>query len=263
MWSAASGQAATGEIIQLNGVDCYISKPTDYPHVSAKLLLLLTGGTGIKSTNNQIQADMFASNGFLVVMPDLFDGDPAPNMKTDEQDDVPLIEKIKMRVADTAKSFLIDMWLARHTEDKVLPILHKIIKGCNEKFQNAVNNGFYGVGYCFGGRYILHLASDREIHSSWGHPDSQDVATNAIKGPVLKAGSLAHATQVSPDDFVGLKAPVSLVCVEDDVLFPAETRTAGEDYMNKNNIEHEVQVYPSVPHGRWSIFFTPGQRFPY
>ena len=57
----------------------YVSKPSEYPHVPAKLLLLLTGGTGLKSVNNQIQADTFASEGFLVVMPDLFGGDPAPN----------------------------------------------------------------------------------------------------------------------------------------------------------------------------------------
>jgi poly(3-hydroxybutyrate) depolymerase len=48
----------------------YISKPNDYPHAPSKLLLLLTGGTGIKSTNNQLQADKYASEGFLVVMPD-------------------------------------------------------------------------------------------------------------------------------------------------------------------------------------------------
>lgn len=48
----------------------YIAKPADYPHSPSKLLLLLTGGTGIHSTNNQLQADKYAGEGFLVVMPD-------------------------------------------------------------------------------------------------------------------------------------------------------------------------------------------------
>lgn len=48
----------------------YVAKPSDYPHSPSKLLLLLTGGTGLKSTNNQLQADKYASEGFLVVMPD-------------------------------------------------------------------------------------------------------------------------------------------------------------------------------------------------
>jgi dienelactone hydrolase len=48
----------------------YISKPADYPHSPSKLLLFLTGGTGIHSVNNQIQADRYAAEGFVVAMPD-------------------------------------------------------------------------------------------------------------------------------------------------------------------------------------------------
>ncbi len=48
----------------------YITKPSDYPHSPSKLLLFLTSGTGIPSVNNQLQADKFAGEGFLVVMPD-------------------------------------------------------------------------------------------------------------------------------------------------------------------------------------------------
>jgi dienelactone hydrolase len=33
----------------------------------------------MQSVNNQLQADLFAKEGFLVVMPDMFDNDPAPN----------------------------------------------------------------------------------------------------------------------------------------------------------------------------------------
>ena len=58
------------EIAKFNDVETYIAKPADYPHSPSKLLLLLTGGTGIHSTNNQIQADKFAAEGFLVAMPD-------------------------------------------------------------------------------------------------------------------------------------------------------------------------------------------------
>jgi len=244
------GQASTGEIIKLNDIDVYISKPNEYPHVPSKLLLLLTGGTGLKSTNNQIQADKFASEGFLVVMPDLFEGDPAPNSKTEEDQDIPLIEKIKMRVADTAKSFLLDMWLARHTDEKVLPILHKVLDGCKEKFADAYAQGVYGVGYCFGGRYILLLASEKELPASWEQkPQDEEAGRTTKRGPFIKAGALAHATMVTPDDFSGLKAPLSLVCVENDILFPDEIREIGEENMSRNNLEHEVQVYPGVPHG--------------
>jgi dienelactone hydrolase len=53
-------------------VDVYVAKPADYPHAPCKLLLLLTGGTGIHSSNNQIQADKFAAEGYVVVMPDQY-----------------------------------------------------------------------------------------------------------------------------------------------------------------------------------------------
>ncbi|KAJ2892698.1 uncharacterized protein MKZ38_009473 [Zalerion maritima] len=244
-----SGQAATGEIVKINGIDCYISKPADYPHVPARLLLLLTGGTGVKSTNNQIQADKYAGEGFLSVMPDLFEGDAAPNSKVTEDENIPLIEKIKMRVADAAKSFVLDMWLARHTDEKVLPILHKVLGGSKEMFTDAANNGIYGVGYCFGGRYILLLSSERELPTSWEQKSEDEEGGSKLKGPFLKAGALAHATCVTPEDFNGLKAPISMVCVENDGLFPDDVRVAGEDYLSKNNVEHEVQVYPGVPHG--------------
>ena len=50
----------------------YITKPSDYPHHPSKLLLLLSNGSGIRSKNNQLQADKYASEGFLVVMPDQY-----------------------------------------------------------------------------------------------------------------------------------------------------------------------------------------------
>lgn len=61
---------ARQEITKFDNIEAYVTKPADYPHAPSKLLLLLTGGTGIHSTNNQLQADKYASEGFLVVMPD-------------------------------------------------------------------------------------------------------------------------------------------------------------------------------------------------
>lgn len=58
------------EVTKYGDTEVYVTKPADYPHSPSKLLLLLTGGTGIHSVNNQLQADKFAEEGFLVVMPD-------------------------------------------------------------------------------------------------------------------------------------------------------------------------------------------------
>jgi dienelactone hydrolase len=220
--------------------------------------------------NNQIQADRFATEGFVVVMPDLFHGDPAPNSRTatsqtDTTEPVSssLLETFKIKAAETAKSFLIDMWLARHTEEKVLPILHKVLHASKEEFADAVANGggVYAVGYCFGGRYVLLLGSETpaaasaetaaETQQAKPNPQATEPAVAAAAAePLIKAGALAHATLVSPDDFQHLKAPTSLVCVENDPMFPDEIRKALEDHLPKINVQHEVQIYPGVPHGK-------------
>ncbi|KAL7913937.1 Alpha/Beta hydrolase protein [Trichoderma velutinum] len=242
-----AGQGPTGEIIKLNDIDVYISKPADYPHTPSRLLLLLTGGTGIKSVNNQIQADMYASEGFLVLMPDMFAGETAPGGKGSSFADnsTSLLEQVKLKAVEIAKSFMIDMWLARVTEAKIMPILHKVIEAAHEEYPDPIKygEGIYAVGYCVGGRYVLLLAKG----SYEGGNDEEAVMVKA--GPYIKAGALAHAASVTPDDFKDLQAPLSLVCVEEDALFPDEVRKVGEEIMTQDNLEHEVQVYPGVPHG--------------
>jgi len=242
---APSGQSSTGEIIKLNDIDVYISKPADYPHAPSRLLLLLTGGTGIKSVNNQLQADKYASEGFLVLMPDMFGGDTAPGATAMVDDSSSLLEQIKMRVAETTKSFVIDMWLARVTPDKVMPILHKVIEKAREDYAESVRHGdgIYAAGYCVGARFVMLLAQKNEKIGG------DEESAKESEGPYIKAGALAHAASVIPDDFKGLKAPLSFVCVENDPLFPDEVRSAGEDAMADASLEHEVQVYPGVPHG--------------
>ncbi|UNI20736.1 hypothetical protein JDV02_006800 [Purpureocillium takamizusanense] len=243
------GQAATGEIIKLNDIDVYISKPADYPHTPSRLLLLLTGGTGIRSTNNQIQADKFASAGYVVVMPDLFGGDTAPAATAITDDSTSLLEQVKLKAVEVTKSFMIDMWLARITADRVMPVLHRIVDATRELYADAVSHGggIYAVGYCVGGRFVLLLAQESQRQ---GAGAGEDAETGALKkGPYIKAGALAHAASVTPDDFKDLKVPLSLVCVENDPLFPDAVRAAGEDAMSGANLEHEVHVYPGVPHG--------------
>lgn len=237
---------------QLGGVDCYVSKPSDYPHSPSKLLLFLSGATGLHSENNQIQADKFASEGFLVVLPDLFNNDPLPGSATyEEEKDPSLIEKIKLRVAETGKSFLIDMWLARQTPEKVLPIIHKVIDASKDEFADAVANGggIYSVGYCFGGRMVLLLAGEKKDTVLWGQQVKDEEAGAVSKGPYIKAGAIAHATLVGKEDFEATKSPLAFICVENDQLFPDEVKEYGENYLKENNVENEFKTYAGVPHG--------------
>jgi len=235
---------------KLGDVDVYIAKPSDYPHSPSKLLLLLSNGAGINSKNNQIQADKYAAEGFLVVMPDQIEGDPAPNADIDvpsPTEEPSVLEQVKLSMAGAAKSFVIDMWLARHTPEKVVPILHKVIDAAKEEFADAIANGggIYAVGYCFGGKYVLTLASEQ----SEGNAPSDVESKPAKSPPLIKVGAMAHGTLVSREDLSAVRAPVLLVCVEDDGLFPPEVLEAGRKSLEENKIEHEIEVYPGVPHG--------------
>lgn len=86
------------------------------------------------------------------------------------------------------------MWLARQTPEKVLPIVTKVIEGAKEEFADAVANGggVYAVGYCFGGKYVLLLASEQPTTAAESEA-TKDEEKGVGKGePLIKAGALAH-----------------------------------------------------------------------
>ncbi|KAI8939063.1 hypothetical protein NX059_004902 [Plenodomus lindquistii] len=250
-----SGEKPTGDLTKLGDIECYVAKPADYPHSPSKLLLLLTGGTGVKSTNNQLQADKYASEGYLVVMPDQFDNDPAPNSvdMTEISKEASWLESVKLRTAEGIKSFMIDMWLARHTPEKVLPVLHKVVEAAKEEYADAVANGggIYGVGYCFGAKYILILAGELPDTVAWGQAAPGDEEQGTVKkAPVLKAGAIAHPTMTTREDLEAVKAPVYIAAVKDDPMFSEDdVLTPGRRVMETNKVEHEIQVFSGVPHG--------------
>ena len=181
-----------------------------------------------------------------------------------------MIEQVKMGVASVAKSFSIDMyellirpnlyyadytsrWLARHTPEKVLPTLHKVLTSVKEEFADAVANGggIYAVGYCFGAKYVLLLGSSLDSQTVEGakSPESQAEEGTVKQGPQIKCGAIAHGTQISQEEMEGMRVPVCIVAVEDDSLFPDEVREAGKKGLEARKAEFEVSVYPGVPHG--------------
>lgn len=147
------------------------------------------------------------------------------------------------------------MWLARHTPEKVLPILHKVITSVKEEFADAVANGggIYAVGYCFGAKYVLLLGSEtggsEHIAQPAGGEDKEAEEGAVTKGPLIKAGAIAHGTQIDKEEVGNVKVPISIVAVESDPLFPDEEREAGVKKLEGSGLEHQVKVYKDVPHG--------------
>ena len=151
------------------------------------------------------------------------------------------------------KSFLIDKWLAYHTPEKVMPILHKVIESAKEEFADAVANGggIYGVGYCFGAKYILLLAGEHPEYTGSDKTAPKDEEQGAAKhAPLIKAGAVAHGTMVLKEDIEAVRAPVFIACVKDDPLFSEEeVINPGRQALEKNKVEHEIETYSGVPHG--------------
>lgn len=216
-------------------IEAYISTPSDYPTTPAKLLLLLSNGAGHRSINNQLQADLFARQGYLTIMPDLFADDPAPNsqLASESEDNASWLESVKLKVAETAKAFSLDMWLARQTREKVLPRLQSVLAGVSNEYADAAGRGLYIVGYCLGGKYALILGGNDTTPTDL-----------PVKCLVCAHGALVEATDVE-----SVKTPVCLIGVENDPLFPGEILEAGKKQWHETAVEHEVNVYPGVPHG--------------
>ncbi|KAF2487302.1 dienelactone hydrolase [Neohortaea acidophila] len=250
---APAGQTPTGEVAKYGEVEVYITKPADYPHQPSKLLLLLTGGTGIHSVNNQLQADRYAAEGFLVAMPDQFAGDPAPTSTTTlaADENMSVLEQVKLGMVNVAKSFTIDMWLARHTPEKVLPVLERVIVAVKEEFADAVESGggVYAVGYCFGAKYVLLLGGEGSQDANAAKTAAAEEEGMVAHGPQIKVGAIAHGTQVTRDDIAGNRVPLTIVAVENDSLFPEDVLESGRQALKEQNVELEVQTYPKVPHG--------------
>ncbi|KAI9668457.1 MAG: hypothetical protein M1831_001211 [Alyxoria varia] len=305
--SSLANVKPAGELTTINDVECYITKPANYPHNPSKLLLFLTNGTGPRSLNNQLQADAFANSAaraeedasdgtnYVVVMPDQFAGDPAPNTgppaetTPDTVTSPTILERVKLGAAETAKSFRIDMWLARHTPERILPRVRSALEGAREQFADAVANGggVYGVGYCFGAKYAMLLCSrDPEtvamgrvpndlggdstgggMHGEAAEGESGQTGKSAVdedaqedkdieaeaavstQQPPLKAASIAHATSITPVDISSIISPISMACVSKDQLFPDEVREQGRARLELAGVDHEIRVFEGMPHG--------------
>lgn len=163
-----------------------------------------------------------------------------------------MIEQIKLGIASVAKSFTIDMWLARHTPEKVLPRLQRVLTSIKEEYADAYANGggIYAAGYCFGAKYVLLLGSElpQDVVQGQRAPETQAEEGMVHEGPMIKCGAIAHGI-LTKADLDGVKVPTSVVAVEGDPLFPDEIRDAGKKDMEERGLEHELQVYPGVPHG--------------
>ncbi|KAF2195767.1 alpha/beta-hydrolase [Zopfia rhizophila CBS 207.26] len=164
---------AVGEVKKIGDVRTYFSYPKDKSTQNA--ILIITDVIGMDFINVQLIADQFAANGYFVVMPDLFRGDPVP--------------------LNSPEGFDIMEWLKGHPISKVDPIIEATLKemrgplGCKR---------IGGVGYCFGGKYVCRFLKEGKLDAGFtAHPsfvDKEEV--EGIQGPLSIAA--AETDQIFP-----------------------------------------------------------------
>lgn len=128
-----------GTIEAIGGIQCYVATPKiDY--LKDKVVLFFTDAFGIPWNNNRLLADDFASNGFKVVMPDIFNGEPVPDEEFNKG------------------TFDFPPWFKRHSDESWQPVVDSVVAAL--KTQGVTRFGT--TGYCFGALPGFYLARKNE-----------------------------------------------------------------------------------------------------
>lgn len=113
-------------------------------------------------------ADQFAARGYLVVMPDLFHGDPIP--------------------IDYGPDFDIMGWYNQHLPPRVDPIVDAML-GQMRSTLGCQRVG--AVGYCFGGKYVCRYLKAGKLNAGFmAHPTMVQVGElEGVEGPLSIAAA--------------------------------------------------------------------------
>ncbi|KAK5682333.1 hypothetical protein LTS10_005459 [Elasticomyces elasticus] len=201
---------AKGELKKIGGIDSYVIYPEDKQ--TEKAILILPDVIGHEFINAQLIADQFAANGYFVVMPDLFEGDP-----------------IKL---NRPEGFDIMAWLQKsgpegkgHGTGQVDPIVTAVIK---EMRENLGVKKLGSVGYCFGAKYVARFMA---------------------KGKGIDVGAMAHPSFVDAEEIKAMTGPLTIAAAETDAIFPVEKRHETEKLLKDMTIPYQICLYSDVEHG--------------
>ncbi|KAI0428445.1 dienelactone hydrolase [Xylaria sp. FL1042] len=199
----------TGADIKVGKHAAYLATPDPAKAHKDTAILYLPDVIGIWQ-NSKLIADQFAANGYLTLIIDLFNGDPAP--------------------LNRPEGFDIFSWLEKgssgdnpHTKEYVDPIVLEAIKWL--KTEKGIKK-LGSVGYCFGAKYVARHYEDG-----------------------INVGYFAHPSFVEEDELRGFKAPLSIAAAETDTIFPAEKRHRSEEILKEGGQPYQINLYSGVVHG--------------
>ncbi|KAL2800160.1 dienelactone hydrolase [Aspergillus keveii] len=153
----------TGDLEQIKSFRAYIARPKAGARPGTAVILL-SDIFGI-FRNNQLLADEFALNGYLAILPDLFDGD---QITVDDYD---------------AKKIEMPTWISRHTVKDISPKVEATIQYA--RAQPGIQH-VAAAGYCLGAKYVVRSLQGGQIDSGYiAHPSFvTDEEIGAIERPL-------------------------------------------------------------------------------
>lgn len=130
-------------------------------------IIILTDVIGHRFINVQLIADQFAANGYFVVIPDLFHGDPAP--------------------LNRPPDFDFTKWRQGHGLENITPIVEVVLK----EIKRAGAKKIGGVGYCFGAKYVVRHLKPGDLDVGFvAHPSFVEAdEVKAMQGPLSIAAA--------------------------------------------------------------------------
>lgn len=258
-----------GKFINIDSnIETYVTSPrasttSNQPDGSSepkRIILFLTEGHGPHLPNAQLLADSFAKQlDCTILMPDQFAGQPRQPLPrgyipprssdttipwTEDKSD-PNYGNRGLRVpsSDSSDAFLFvkppwwnergeghlyfEEWLKRHEPDVSDPILKRVVKYICTTYGPEVKIG--GVGYCFGGRYIMRLMGEG----------------------VIDVGVVNHPSFFTMNEVaaVGPEKRLAVFAAEIDGILPTEKRRAMEDILMRERTTWQSTVYGGTRHG--------------
>ncbi|KAH8816704.1 Alpha/Beta hydrolase protein [Xylogone sp. PMI_703] len=204
-----------GDVQIIGGISTYITPATSS---SLGVLVFLPDGFGLVP-HNFILADMFADKGWQVVIPDYFEGDPITLLYLKRNGQMTEEERSLL------ENFDIKVWAQNHPHERVEKLLSQFLQKLPQTFPAAAK-GIFGVGYCFGGKHVLRLASSAFV-----------------------AGVAFHPSNVEMPDISGPKAPLFIGCAENDDMVSPTLASDLQTALEMSGNQFYIHIYSEMPHG--------------
>jgi dienelactone hydrolase len=257
-----------GEIVTIDGIEMYISKPemrkgsisaaTSTTPSSAvvdgegnnRVILFLTEAHSIYFLNAQLLADSFSRHlNCDIIMPDQFDHEArvpegaVPNFLDSKEELRQIVSrqdsksslkpsaatsqvtKAPWPILETKEEF--EEWKKRHEPPVTDPILKKVVQYIYTTYGKDVKIG--GVGYCFGGRYVIRL----------------------MGSGVVDVGVINHPSFFTMEEVgkLGKGKSLAIYAAETDNILPPEKRRETEDVLTKCGATWMSTAFSGTEHG--------------